>query len=329
MAIQIHWQEGLFLQPHHLQRMQKGFSDQVAQERRLGWAYPYGLIEARLSRDELENFRVRFDKLRLIMPSGLELNYPENTELPSLDIKQAFARGAGTFGIFIGVPLWQNARANTLNGSGGDSRVKLIYRVAEMECADENTGENPKPIQVRKINARLMFDNEDASDMELLPLLRIARATGEDVGLPKEDPEFVPPCFVLTGSPVLRELVRDLVSQVEASRKELVVQITRGGFSLENMRGLQIEQMLRLRTLNRFSGRLPALVLASGVISPESSRSLLSASSGVSIEGAAGAGSTEFAPSDACQDGNFCFRASRCERRLVGVTSLIARSISS
>ncbi|HMJ66766.1 MAG TPA: type VI secretion system baseplate subunit TssK [Candidatus Binatia bacterium] len=265
MAIQIHWQEGLFLQPHHLQRMQKGFSDQVAQERRLGWAYPYGLIEARLSRDELENFRVRFDKLRLIMPSGLELNYPENTELPSLDVKQAFARGAGTFGIFIGVPLWQNARANTLNGSGGDSRVKLIYRIAEMECADENTGENPKPIQVRKINARLMFDNEDASDMELLPLLRIVRATGEEVGLPKEDPEFVPPCFVLTGSPVLRELVRDLVSQVEASRKELVVQITRGGFSLENMRGLQIEQMLRLRTLNRFSGRLPALVLATGV----------------------------------------------------------------
>ena len=73
--------------------------------------------------------------------------------------------------------------------------------------------------------------------------LRIVRATGEDVGLPKEDPEYVPPCMVLSGSPVLREMVRDLVSQVEASRKELVVQVTRGGFSLETMRGVQFEQV--------------------------------------------------------------------------------------
>ncbi|HEV2394898.1 MAG TPA: hypothetical protein VG146_21320 [Verrucomicrobiae bacterium] len=40
---------------------------------------------------------------------------------------------------------------------------------------------------------------------------------------------------------MLREIVRDLVSQVEASRKELVVQLARGGFSLETMRGVQFD----------------------------------------------------------------------------------------
>ena len=98
--------------------------------------------------------------------------------------------------------------------------------------------------------------------MEVLPLLRIVRATGEDVGLPKEDPEYVPPCMLLSGSPVLRELVRDLVSQVEASRKELVVQVTRGGFSIDTMRGVQFEQLMRLRTLNRYSARLPSVTQA-------------------------------------------------------------------
>jgi type VI secretion system protein ImpJ len=92
--------------------------------------------------------------------------------------------------------------------------------------------------------------------------MRVMRATGEEVGLPRQDPDYVPPCFLLGGSPVLRELARDLVSQVEASRKELVVQVSRGGFSLDTMRGLQFEQLLRLRTLNRYSGRLPSLVLA-------------------------------------------------------------------
>ncbi len=263
MSVKIHWQEGLFLQPHHLQRMQKSFEDELASERRLAWPYPYGVIEARLSRDELENKRIRFDKLRAIMPSGLEVNYPAAAELPSLDIAQAFSKGAGSFTISLGVPLWQNSRANTVPlTQDADTRVKLLYRVGEVECHDENTGENPKPVQIRKINSRLIFEHEDTSDMEVLPLLRIVRATGEEVGLPKEDPEYVPPCMLLTGSPVLRELVRDLVSQVEASRKELVVQVTRGGFSIDTMRGVQFEQLMRLRSLNRYSARLPSLIQA-------------------------------------------------------------------
>lgn len=266
MPVQIHWQEGLFLLPHHLQRMQKACGDQIAAERQLGWAYPYGVIDSRLSRDELENMRIRFDRLRVIMPSGLEVNYPENAELPSLDIKPVFSKGSGSFNVFLGVPLWQNTRANSFSSAQqADPRVKLLYRLGEIECADENTGENPKPIQVRKINARLMLEHEDASDMELLPLMRIVRASGQEVGLPREDPEFVPPCLVLSGSPVLRELVRDLVSQVEASRKELVIQLSRGGFSLETLRGAQFEQLVRLRTLNRYSARLPSLVLAPSV----------------------------------------------------------------
>jgi len=60
-------------------------------------------------------------------------------------------------------------------------------------------------------------------------------------------------------------LVRDLASQVSASRRELVVQLTRGGFNLENLRGLQFEQLMRLRTLNKFSARLPSLAEAANI----------------------------------------------------------------
>jgi predicted component of type VI protein secretion system len=50
-------------------------------------------------------------------------------------------------------------------------------------------------------------------------------------------------------------MVRDLANQVEATRKELVAQMSRG-FNVETMRGPQFEQMLRLLTLNRYSVRL-------------------------------------------------------------------------
>jgi type VI secretion system protein ImpJ len=261
--MQIHWHEGLFLQAHHLQRSQKGLADVNSAERRLSWAYPYGVIEARLNPDDLENLRIRFDRLRAIMPSGVEVNYPAEAELPSIDIKQSFATSGGVLDISLAVPIWFEARANTVEpGSATDARAKVLYRVHEVECADENTGENSKPLLMRRINARLILENEDPSDLEVIPLLRVVRAAGQEAGLPRQDPEYCGPCLVLGGSPLLIELARDLASQVEASRKELVVQLTRGGFSLENLRGIQFEQIMRLRTLNRFGARLPSLAEA-------------------------------------------------------------------
>jgi len=266
MSAQVHWYEGLFLQPHHLQCMQRNLLETVASERRLSWAYPYGLIDAKLSSDALENLLIQFDRLRVIMPGGVEVSFPDSADVPALNIKTVFEGSSASFDILLGVPLWYATQANAVDrGSSEDWRIKRIYRVIEDEWADENTGENPQPVLRRKINARLLLPDDDRSDLEVLPLLRIAHATGEDVGLPRQDPGFVPACFILSGSPVLREMARDLANQVEASRTELIAQITRGGFSIDQMRGLQFEQIMRLRTLNCYAGRLPHIVAAPNV----------------------------------------------------------------
>lgn len=260
MPGQVHWHEGLFLQPHHLQCMQRNLLEYTADERKLICAYPYGVIEAKLSSDALENMLLQFDGLRAVMPSGLLVECPVTAEIPALNIKAIFEGSSAAFDVMLGVPLWYSSQANSLEPGGTDWRAKRIYRVTETAWNDENTGENPQPVLTRKINARLLLPNDDRTDLEVLPLLRIAHATGEDVGLPRQDPGFVPPCLVLGGSPILHEMIRDLANQVEASRTELVLQITRGGFSVDTMRGLQFEQMLRLRTINCYAGRLPHLV---------------------------------------------------------------------
>ena len=264
---EIHWCEGLFLQPHHLQIMQRNTFEKFTRQCRLFRSYPYGVIEAKVSDDQLENMRVSFDRLRVIMPSGFEVNVPDNTNLPSLDIKEAFASTSGALTISLGIPVWYPSRSNVIEkGDDQDWRAKRTYRVTEIEKTDENTGENPQPVLIRQINARLLLETDDRSDLEVLPLLRITHAAGEDIGLPRRDPTYIPPCFVISGSSVLRELLQDLTSQVMVSRNELVVQINRGGFSIENMRGVQFEQMLRLRTLNRFAAQLGSLVgIPSGV----------------------------------------------------------------
>ena len=115
MALQIHWHEGLFLQPHHLQRMQKGVFDLVAEQRTLLWSYPYGMIETKLALDDLEAMRIRFTRLRAIMPSGLEVDFPRNADLPSIDIKQAFTSSAAGINVYLAVPLYFDTRANSID----------------------------------------------------------------------------------------------------------------------------------------------------------------------------------------------------------------------
>ncbi len=270
MSGPVHWHEGLFLQPHHLQAMQHHLLERLASERKLACIYSHGVTEMKLSADALETMLIRFDRLRVVMPSGVEVNFPDNAELPSLDIKPAFEASSQPFTISLAVPLWYGSRANTVDpaagntgaaaASAGDWRVKRMYKVAEVQQTDENTGENPQPMALRKINARLILDDDDHTDLETVPLLKIAHATGQDVGAARQDPSYIPPCLLIGGSASLREKLRDLTNQVQASRSTLVQQITAGGFSIDAMRGVQFEQSMRLRTLNRYAARLGALI---------------------------------------------------------------------
>lgn len=262
----VHWHEGLFLQPHHLQLMQRNLYQQFATERRLAWAYPYGLIEARLSIESLGNLLVEFDRLHAIMPSGVEVNVGEgmgNAVVPVLSIKERCKSSADPITISLAVPRWDNKRANTIGLGSEDWRQKRMYRVEVADRADENTGDNPQQVQFRKINARLLMDGDDQSDLEVLPLLRIV--PGSETSRPRLDETFIPPCMLVGGWPTLREIVRDIANHVDSARRDLVRLLKRDNFVADTMRPRQISQVMRLRTLNRFSARLPALATAPAV----------------------------------------------------------------
>jgi predicted component of type VI protein secretion system len=167
--------------------------------------------------------------------------------------------------VLLAVPLWAKSRANAFRlGESADPRIKLLYIPEEArEVADENSGENPQSMHVRKVNARAVLKGDDLSDMEFLPLLRVMRASGEDAGKSRQDPEFVPPCLLLRSSPVLHDLGRDLVAQLNASREQLRIKAATGGLGLE----VKWELTMRLATLNRFCASLPSHI-EEGAITP-------------------------------------------------------------
>lgn len=260
----IHWHEGLFLRPHHFQYFQRQIEDLVHSERSLAWAYPYGVIEAKLSNDDLENFRLRFDSLKVVMPGGAVLSFPENTEVPSLDIRNAFSSNPKGFTVYLGLPLWVKDRSNVIDDENiGGSRVKIRQRVAREtpEVPDENTGGNHQPIQVRRFNAMLLLDGDDDDDLDKIPLLRITHDASREEPFPRRDPNFIHPCLLLSASATLREMVRDITAQILSVREQLANVVARGSES-STIGKLQLEQTLRLRSLNAFSAKMPSLLEA-------------------------------------------------------------------
>lgn len=260
---QVHWQNGLFLQPQHLQMMQRGLTTEIWAERRLALPFAYGVIEARLARDDLADQRVRFDKLVVAMRSGTIFRFPHDAVLPTLDIREAFRTRPSGFVIGLGLPLWNGGGENTiehLEASPGQ-RIKRLYRVAEHQVPDENDGGEPVPVQVRKLNGMLMFEDEDRDDMEFLPLIRVVRQVADDAaGLPRVDSTFVPPSLQLAGTPVIFQLVRDLTSQISATRDQTRNKLANTTVDLRQIQGAQFELLSNLRCLTRAAALLPALI---------------------------------------------------------------------
>jgi len=109
--MQIHWHEGLFLLPHHFQRFQRMALENVRNDRKLGWAYPYGVVDAHLSSDDLENMQVKFDRLHAVMPSGLVIDFPGGADLPVINFKDAFQK-SGSVTVYLAAPLWSEKLSN-------------------------------------------------------------------------------------------------------------------------------------------------------------------------------------------------------------------------
>lgn len=261
MSFQVHWHEGLFLQPHHLQTLQRSMLLNVWGERRYSMPFSYGVIEARLAQDDLAAHRVKFDKLHVAMPDGALFRFPEDAELPTLDIRTAFEGNVSGITVGLALPLWHANGRNTIEYKGPQETV--IYKVDEQEICDENSGQNPQPVQIRKLNGRLMIATDDASrqDVQFLPLLKIIRqVAGDSAGTPRTDSTFVPASLLLCSSPAIFQLVRDLTSQICATREQLATQLAGAQLDLRSLQGGQFEQLSRLRCLSRSAALLPSLI---------------------------------------------------------------------
>lgn len=264
MNYQIHWDEGLFLQPHHLQQMQHGLYELMNHIRRQARPYAYGISDIEVSEDELGNNLLRFRRLSALMPSGTPFIYPGNCELPTLDLGPSSPVRGEVVTVLLGLPLWQENRGNcaTAETRHDTAPGRFHYALVERLVRDENTGDNEKPVAFRVLNARLLLDTDDRSDFEVIPLVRLIATSGNRAGRYRLDPDFIGPCLHGSASTRLNHLLQDVVHLLDGGRAELRRQVTQSGFAGDTVYGRSLEAAMRLGALTRAATRLKPLLAA-------------------------------------------------------------------
>src|SRR5215470_17574419 len=170
----VHWSEGMFLRPHHLQAAQRHLAEAVQTGLKWDLHYSWGLRVADIDMDALANHRFVVRSLRARLRDGTAVRVPEDGPLPALDLRPALQRNT-SLTVYLGVPTVRLGRPNVA-ADGETGR----YVLATQEIEDENSGLNPQPVQVRLLNLRLLLSTDDPTGFEVLELAHVEKSSEAD-----------------------------------------------------------------------------------------------------------------------------------------------------
>ncbi len=262
---EINWAEGMFLQPHHLQQLQRLVLRRNRSDRALTFPYSYGLIDLEIDENALVNARVVVRRFSAVMRGGEEVSMPGNVRLAPLDLTPELAARKESFLVCLALPAWSSVDANLVVGSEAEKRQFLED---ERRVRDENTGDNEIEVPCRRYNVCLTTDCRDAADLDLLPIMRLVTRKREGVEPSLEiDRAYVPPYLVLDPSSRLAADVQELLVQMRRRRAKLLADLTHAGYTTEHLGGSALYDVLQLQCINAYEGRLTSM-LGAGSLSP-------------------------------------------------------------
>ncbi|HEX4588908.1 MAG TPA: type VI secretion system baseplate subunit TssK, partial [Gemmataceae bacterium] len=257
----VNWHEGMFLRPHHFQAAGRYFNDQLRQSGRWDVHYNWGLRTIDIDQAALANYQFVVHRLEARLRDGTIVRVPEDGALTPIDLRAGLEQ-QNPLEVSLAIPAVQMGRANT--GPETDGTRFRAYSPRD-GVPDENFGQNPRPVQFRVLNLRLVSGAQDTAGYEVLPIARVARSARAEA-VPELHEPYIPPMLAFDAWPVLQ---RDIIQQVYHRVAKLVeqrasqVRSRRITFDSQSPGDRQIFESLRV--LNEAAAYLSVMGDAAGV----------------------------------------------------------------
>ena len=245
----VHWYQGLFIRPHHLQAADRHWSDQSHISQQWDQPYGYGVHRLLYNNDALTTGIFRVEQLDARLRDGTLIRLRPGQEL-EVDLQPALEQysqsdSATGIKVYVAVPKLNLGGENVeLKGPNTTRR----YQQIQAEIPDENGQDSAQTVQFRELNIRLIV-GEDHSGYEVLPIAQIKSASNSEIQ-PVVDQSYIPPTLSVDAWPYLKrhyvQGIKDVISGHIETLSEPVRQLRVGRHSLEPADSGRVSMLDRL-----------------------------------------------------------------------------------
>ena len=223
MTPPVHWGEGMFLTPQHLQGFTRHLDGRLGHVALGSMPFGWGIEQLDLDRQALENLEFKVRRLEVTLDDGLYVRIPDECEVPVRNLASAFPQGNEVHTVYLAIPELMARSPNTFEeGESGDEIRR--YRVRIHEEVDENSGDGARPIGYRQLNARVLLSSEDRSGYECIPIAKIVMSGGAESVL-EVVPNYIPPVRRIAADSRLPRQLEDVVNALQAKARSIAEQV--------------------------------------------------------------------------------------------------------
>ncbi|MGL4550450.1 MAG: type VI secretion system baseplate subunit TssK [Gemmataceae bacterium] len=261
MAIRpVHWEEGMFLGPQHLQAAGRFEANRRHLLARAATRYNWGIVSLELNKDALKNHRIEVLSLRAILRDGTFVDLPNDGPIPAADFRAGLEQ-ASPLRAWLAVPTMQPGRANATDVPA-DRRFVLETQSTE----DENAQGEPQPIRFRLFNSRFFMTNErEQGGFDVLSIAQVKRGSDAN-STPEIDTKYIPPLLSCDAWEPLQVLVlRAIFDRMGGKISLLADQVQTRGISIESSHPEDARIVAQLKLLNEAYTVLNVIGFVEGV----------------------------------------------------------------
>lgn len=236
------WTEGMFLQPQHFQQHDRFVSLQLHSRLGMLQGYGWGFTSLTLDSSALTLGKIAIAAAQGLLPDGLAFDLPSQDAAPAAFDVPADTRDQ----LVVLAAVLQRPGVAESDAESDAGSMPPRYRAAEVDVGDTNvTGERVAPIQIGRLNLRVMLARDALEGYATIGLCRVIERRADNKLV--LDPEFVPPMLHASANDILASYVRELHGLLHQRGEALAARLAQPGRAGVG----EIADFLLLEVINR------------------------------------------------------------------------------